>query len=600
MAIPILNHLDLRSVSELRNALLHLTTEASASNVEGKIIYDTGSNSLKYYNGSSWVNLDGSGDISAVVAGNGLTGGGTSGSVTLNVGDGAGITVAADSVSANVDDVTIQIVTDNITAKTAAVANGGTALATGDQIYDFVIAQNYITGNQTITLGGDLSGSGTTSINATIVADAVEAGMLNDNVISGQTELASGLVSTDEFLISDAGVIKRMDVSVLQSYMQSNLTFTTNTNTTYDLSVQAGGANTSVIRLTGSDATNDDVTISGTSTTIKVTESGNTITLDLQDDVTIANDLTVTGDLTVSGTTTTVNTETILLADNIITLNSNYTGSSPSENGGIEIERGTVNNAVLRWNETSDRWEFTNNGGTNYYNIPVPTEYNNYQHPTHPGDDIDVDTGALTGAVVVSDIDINVTTDTLGHVTDANGVVSTRTLTLADLGYTGATNADNYGSWTIQDGDTTSYTITSGDTLQIASGGGITSNFTADDVLTISHNDTSSQASVDNSGLTVIQDVTLDGYGHVTGLGSANLTTGIDGRITAREYATTITDTATVTHSLGSRDVIVQLYDVTTYETVWADVERTTTNAVVVTFAATPTNSIRVLVQKIG
>jgi hypothetical protein len=72
------------------------------------------------------------------------------------------------------------------------------------------------------------------------------------------------------------------------------------------------------------------------------------------------------------------------------------------------------------------------------------TNANNYVHPTHPGDDFSVDTGALTGAVVVSDIDINVTTDTLGHVTDANGTVSTRTLTLGDLGYTGATNANNY------------------------------------------------------------------------------------------------------------------------------------------------------------
>jgi len=67
-----------------------------------------------------------------------------------------------------------------------------------------------------------------------------------------------------------------------------------------------------------------------------------------------------------------------------------------------------------------------------------------YTHPTHAGDDIDVDTTALTGATVVSDIDINVTTDTLGHVTDANGAISTRTLTLADLSYTGATDANNY------------------------------------------------------------------------------------------------------------------------------------------------------------
>ena len=69
------------------------------------------------------------------------------------------------------------------------------------------------------------------------------------------------------------------------------------------------------------------------------------------------------------------------------------------------------------------------------------TNANNYIHPTYNGDDFSVDTGALTGATVVSDIDINVTTDGNGHVTDANGSVSTRTLTLANLGYTGETNA---------------------------------------------------------------------------------------------------------------------------------------------------------------
>ena len=143
-------------------------------------------------------------------------------------------------------------------------------------------------------------------------------------------------------------------------------------------------------------------------------------------------------------------------------------------------------------------------------------------------------------------------------------------------------------------------TLTVQGTGALGGTGTFTANQSGNTTISISHDDTSTQASVDNSGLTVIQDVTLDDYGHVTGLGSANLTAGIDGRITAREYVTTITDTATVTHSLGARDVIVQLYDATTYETVWADVERTTTNAIDITFAATPTNSIRVLVQKIG
>ena len=66
-----------------------------------------------------------------------------------------------------------------------------------------------------------------------------------------------------------------------------------------------------------------------------------------------------------------------------------------------------------------------------------------YTHPTHDGDDIDIHTGALTGATVISDLDFNITTDTEGHVTDANASVSTRNLTLANLGYTGATDATN-------------------------------------------------------------------------------------------------------------------------------------------------------------
>lgn len=57
-----------------------------------------------------------------------------------------------------------------------------------------------------------------------------------------------------------------------------------------------------------------------------------------------------------------------------------------------------------------------------------------YTHPSHAGDDINVDTGALTGATVISDLDFNITTNTLGHVTDANGTVSTRNLTPSDIG----------------------------------------------------------------------------------------------------------------------------------------------------------------------
>ena len=78
-------------------------------------------------------------------------------------------------------------------------------------------------------------------------------------------------------------------------------------------------------------------------------------------DDTMAGSLIVQGDLTVSGNTTYVNTETIQLADNIITLNANHTGA-PSQNAGLEIERGTESNVVIQWNEANDYWEIASGG----------------------------------------------------------------------------------------------------------------------------------------------------------------------------------------------------------------------------------------------
>jgi hypothetical protein len=45
--------------------------------------------------------------------------------------------------------------------------------------------------------------------------------MLNNNVISGQTALASGIADTDELMISDNGTLKRVDASVFKTYLDT-------------------------------------------------------------------------------------------------------------------------------------------------------------------------------------------------------------------------------------------------------------------------------------------------------------------------------------------------------------------------------------------
>lgn len=78
-----------------------------------------------------------------------------------------------------------------------------------------------------------------------------------------------------------------------------------------------------------------------------------------------------------------------------------------------------------------------------------------------------------------------------------------------------------------------------------------------------------------------------------TGFVQLNATSFVD------QVGTTTATPNPIVHNLGTRDVIVQLYDKVTFETVYADVERNDADEVTITFAAPPTNIVRVLIQKI-
>lgn len=114
--------------------------------------------------------------------------------------NGAGYTTNVGTVTSVSSSTTNQLTvasgtsTPALSVVTGAVADAGTALATGDQIHTFVTGQGYLTANQTVTLSGDVTGSGTTAITASIANNVVGADELNvsGNGTSGQVLASDG------------------------------------------------------------------------------------------------------------------------------------------------------------------------------------------------------------------------------------------------------------------------------------------------------------------------------------------------------------------------------------------------------------------------
>jgi len=87
---------------------------ALTNKVEGTIFYDTTADVLKAWDGSAWISAE-TGDISSVIAGTGLSGGGTSGDVTLNLNL---TNLSAVDVDVESDDIPFIDATDNSSKKT--------------------------------------------------------------------------------------------------------------------------------------------------------------------------------------------------------------------------------------------------------------------------------------------------------------------------------------------------------------------------------------------------------------------------------------------------------------------------------------------------
>jgi len=400
MAIPFLNHLDLRSVSELQNAILHKTTSGSASDIEGKIIYDTGTDTIKYYSGASgsgsWISLTGDTNTFRTVQADGSAIGATE---TLNLIGGTNITLSESNGAITIDGAAAMQffledgdgteVTINHNKEIKFVEGGGidinwTDVSPGSDSdpYDLTFTNTDKGSSQnifkTVATNPAHSGSLTYASTRNLAADSNNdtlklfdgtgikiEGAAEDDIV--RIRIANGGVGTTQLAADAVDGTKIADDAINSEHI------TDGSVDNVHLANSAITINGSSISLGGSVTTaNDNVSKANLKTVSATLDSTDTLYIgDTDNDTTVV----IRGTLAVEGTTTTVNSETLTVDDNKIVLNDNVTGT-PTEDAGIIVERGNQTNVELRWSETGDDWEFTafNHAGTpalTTYKIPT-------------------------------------------------------------------------------------------------------------------------------------------------------------------------------------------------------------------------------------
>ena len=477
MSKKFLSGIDLNKC-ELQNAVIQNLGTAPGTPAAGQVYFNssTGDKSIYFYDGTAWVDVGG--DLRSIVAGNAISVSGTR-DITVNV---------------LYDDASIGLNGSNqLYIKAGGVTNG-----------------MLVNSSLSVVAGAGLTDGGSVALGASVTLNIGAGTGITVNADSVQLDTSSTR-NTDHsavVLTAGAGLTGGGDITASRTFtVGAGTGITVNAD---DIAITGAGALTTnyLTKWNGTGFANSTVTDDGTTVTIG-------------------------GNLTVNGNITYVNSNTVEIGDSILLLNRDET-STPSQDAGLEIERGTSANVSFLWKEGLGYWSTVNQG-------------------FHIGSIPDAGSAYSGNKYLVSDGGV---VEYLSSVDLAGDVISNITVT-------GSSGIAVSGSGTT--------TIAISGTNATTSAVGVVELATGAETLALS----SSTLVVTPSGLAALRYAATGPVSPATSM--------------------------VVTHNLGTTDVIVQVYEVSSGETVECDVVRTTGNVVTLGFCSPQTtNSLRVLVIKIA
>ena len=602
MAVKFLDNLDLNDNQLLNARLENLASDPGSANA-GDVIFNTTSNVMKYYNGSGWISLTADTNFDSWDLSDGSSSTTITTGQTVTIAQGVGMTTALDT----------RTITVTLNEATSTVRGGVELFSDTDQS----VAANAVTATAGRTYGLQLNSSGQAVVNVpwtdtsgmtswTVTADS--GGSVT--VADGQSVDWAGGTGITTAYSTPSG---QRTVTITNSKPFDGLTLAATTGSNSSI---ANSGTITIAAGTGITTTNDG---SGT-VTIAATGSGSMSSFTLAGDTGSSQSITDGNTVTIAGSTgidtAAGATDTVTVTLDLEELPTRST-SSAAEDQLVILPDGTDQGLITMENISRSAW------GAPTGNITMNS--NKLTNVTDPTAAQDAATKAYVDSVVVGNLvfqgGYNAATNTpdldsspsssikkgWSYVVTNPGSFFTETVEVGDFLIAQQDAPTTLAHWvTVQNNIGIATTSTPGiasfadASFAVSAAGEVTLDDTGVSAATYGSASAVPVFAVNAKGqVTSVTNTTIS----ITSSNISNFNTAADARITAREFAGLNGSSGTshtITHNLGTRDVMVEIYDASTYETVFAKVVRTSTSVVTITTASSiASEAIMVLVKSI-